>query len=54
VPVILDDALGWSDPSRLKAMGTLLAKVGETTQVLLLTSVPDRYAWVPNANVIRF
>ncbi|MBM7788090.1 AAA family ATPase [Tenggerimyces flavus] len=54
VPVILDDALGWSDPSRLKSMGSLLAKVGESSQVLLLTSVPDRYAWVPNAKVIHF
>lgn len=53
VPVILDDALGWSDPGRLQAMGALLARVGGSGQVILLTCVPDRYARIPRARTIR-
>jgi len=54
VPVVLDDALGWSDPARLQAMGSLLARAGSTTQVILLTCVPDRYAsTVPGARIVR-
>lgn len=54
VPVVLDDALGWSDPARLQAMGSLLARAGSTTQVILLTCVLDRYAGtVPGARIVR-
>jgi hypothetical protein len=54
VPVVLDDALGWSDPARLQAMGSLLARAGSTTQVILLTCVPDRYVGtVPGARIVR-
>lgn len=53
VPVILDDALGWSDPGRLEAMGALLDRVGESGQVILLTCVPDRYTRIPRARTIR-
>lgn len=53
VPVVLDDALAWSDPSRLYTMGGLLAKAGAVGQVILLTCAPDRYAYVPGAHVIR-
>nr|WP_269091088.1 AAA family ATPase [Actinopolymorpha cephalotaxi] len=54
VPVVLDDALGWSDPGRLQAMGALLARAGATGQVILLTSAPDRYVGtVPGARVVR-
>jgi len=54
VPVILDDALGWSDPTRLEAMGSLLARAGQTNQVILLTCTPDRYvSTVPGARIIR-
>ncbi|WP_020573603.1 ATP-binding protein [Actinopolymorpha alba] len=54
VPVVLDDALGWSDPGRLGAMGSLLARAGASSQVVLLTCVPDRYAGtVAGARIIR-
>ncbi|MEQ4206160.1 AAA family ATPase [Actinopolymorpha sp. B9G3] len=54
VPVVLDDALGWSDPTRLEAMGSLLARAGESNQVILLTCVPDRYAGtVAGARIVR-
>ena len=54
VPVVLDDALGWSDPGRLEAMGALLARAGTTSQVILLTCAPDRYVGtVPGARVVR-
>jgi hypothetical protein len=53
VPVVLDDALGWSDPQRLEAMGAVLARAGETTQVIILTCFPDRYIHVGGAAVVR-
>jgi hypothetical protein len=53
VPVVLDDALGWSDPQRLEAMGAVLARAGETTQVIILTCFPDRYIHVGGATVVR-
>ena len=53
VPVMLDDALGWSDPQRLEAMGAVLARAGESAQVIVLTCFPDRYVHVGGATVIR-
>lgn len=46
VPVIVDDALGSSDPSRLQLMSTLFSRMGDTGQVIVLTCVPQRYARV--------
>ena len=53
VPVLLDDALGWSDPQRLEAMGAVLARAGASTQVIVLTCFPDRYVHVGGATVVR-
>lgn len=53
VPVILDDALGNSDPERLAAMGEALAAAGEQCQIIVLTSQPDRYEHVAAATVVR-
>ncbi len=53
VPLILDDALGYSDPERLREMGAVLAVAGRRLQVILLTSVPDRYLHVGGAQVVR-
>ena len=53
VPVILDDALGWSDPGRLETMGAVLRTAGEACQVIVLTCYPDRYAAVGGATVRR-
>jgi DNA repair exonuclease SbcCD ATPase subunit len=53
VPLILDDALGYSDPERLAALGAVLSLAGEQCQVIVLTCVPDRYRHVANAHVVR-
>ena len=52
-PVIIDDALGWSDPHRLQAMGVAIAAAGRECQVIVLTCTPGRYAVVGNAKVVR-
>lgn len=52
VPVWLDDALGQSDPDRLRGMGTALQLAGERCQVVLLTCSPQRSQW-PGAQVVR-
>ena len=52
-PVVIDDALGWSDPSRLQAMGAAIAAAGRECQVIVLTCTPGRYAHVGNAKVVR-
>ena len=51
-PVVLDDALGWSDPSRLARMGAAIATAGRECQVIVLTCTPGRYAHVGNARVV--
>lgn len=53
VPAIFDDALGWSDKGRLREMGALLGRAGETGQVIVLTCVPERYDYVPGRHTIR-
>ena len=52
-PVVIDDALGWSDPSRLKAMGAAISTASRESQVIVLTCTPGRYAHVGNAEVVR-
>ncbi|MEU0094019.1 AAA family ATPase [Kribbella sp. NPDC006257] len=53
VPVIFDDALGWSDKGRLRDMGALLGRAGDHGQVIILTCMPERYEYVPRATFIR-
>ena len=53
VPLILDDALGYSDPSRLEAMGAVLALAGRSCQVIVLTCYPERYRHVGGATIRR-
>lgn len=52
-PVIIDDALGWSDPDRLERMGAAIAAEGEHCQVIILTCTPGRYAHIGNATTIQ-
>ena len=54
VPLIIDDALGFSDPSRLKTMGAAIASAGNDCQVILLTCSPGRFTHVGSAEVVRF
>ena len=53
VPVIIDDALGFSDPGRLETMGAALAHCGQHSQIILLTCTPGRFSYVGNAEVVR-
>jgi len=53
VPLIIDDALGFSDPSRLETMGAAIATAGKECQVIILTCTPGRFAHVGSAEVIR-
>jgi hypothetical protein len=46
VPVIIDDALGFTDADRLAKMGAVFNAVGGDGQVIVLTCSPERYASV--------
>ena len=52
VPVMIDDALGWSDPQRLQSMGAAIAAAGRQCQVVVLTCTPGRYSHVGSAKVV--
>lgn len=52
VPVILDDALGHSDPDRLASLAEALTSAGKSAQVILLTATPDRFAALEGARVV--
>ncbi|MHC4931476.1 MAG: ATP-binding protein [Planctomycetota bacterium] len=47
VPLILDDTLGHTDPSRLEGMGAMLRLAGERCQIIVLTCTPGRFRGVP-------
>ena len=51
-PVMIDDALGWSDPQRLQGMGAAIATAGKQCQVVVLTCTPGRYSYVGGAQVV--
>ena len=51
-PLILDDALGYTDPDRLRLMGTVLAKAAKDCQIVIFTCVPDRYGNIGEATVV--
>lgn len=53
VPVIIDDALGFTDPDRLTKMGAVFDAVGGDGQVIVLTCSPERYASVGGAHHIE-
>jgi DNA repair exonuclease SbcCD ATPase subunit len=53
VPLVLDDAFGYSDPDRLERLGSVLRDVADVGQVIVLTCVPDRYRWVSGADIVR-
>ncbi|ORV92956.1 hypothetical protein AWC11_06805 [Mycobacterium interjectum] len=52
VPVVVDDALGFTDPDRLARMGRVFDTVGACGQVIVLTCSPDRYDGVTGAHRI--
>jgi hypothetical protein len=51
--LLLDDALGSTDPDRLEALGAVLRLAGEHCQVVVLTCYPDRYRHVGGARRLR-
>ena len=53
VPVVIDDALGFTDPERLTKMGAVFDTVGDHGQVIVLTCTPTRYLGVQDAHVIE-
>lgn len=52
-PLIVDDALGFSDPERLRRMGAVLAVAGRSCQIILLTCHPQRYLHVTGARTVQ-
>ncbi|MFG1931238.1 AAA family ATPase [Mycobacterium sp. NPDC048908] len=53
VPVVIDDALGFTDAERLTKMGAVFDAVGGDGQVIVLTCSPERYASVTGAHHIE-
>lgn len=53
VPVILDDALGYSDRDRLRLLAPAFTAAAKQAQVIVMTSTPERYGHVGDAKVIR-
>ncbi|MDT5326573.1 MAG: hypothetical protein QOF25_3725 [Mycobacterium sp.] len=53
VPVLIDDALGFTDADRLTKMGEVFDAVGGDGQVIVLTCSPERYAAVGDAQHIE-
>ena len=46
-PVVIDDALGSTDATRLQLMSTLFDRVGRQAQVIVFTCMPGRFSRVP-------
>lgn len=53
VPVIIDDALGYSDSERLERLGAVLSIAGRQSQVIILTCMPERYRDVGEATSVH-
>ncbi|MFZ1161715.1 ATP-binding protein, partial [Mycobacterium sp.] len=53
VPIMIDDALGFTDPQRLVKMATVFDTLGERGQVIVLTCTPGRYDGIKDAQRIE-
>ena len=53
VPILIDDALGFTDPERLVKMAEVFDTLGERGQVIILTCMPARYDGVKGAQRIE-
>jgi len=51
-PLILDDALGYTDPERLRLMGAILAQAAKECQIVIFTCLPDRYSNIGRATIV--
>lgn len=52
VPVVIDDALGSTDSTRLELMSALFTDAGRNGQVIVLTCMPERYSRIPGRTEI--
>lgn len=52
-PVMIDDALGYADPGRIRAIATVLNDVGTRAQIIVLTCQPERFGHIGRATVVR-
>lgn len=52
VPLLLDDALGWSDPGRLERIGAAFHVAARDCQVIVLTCMPERYRAIGSATLV--
>ena len=53
VPVVLDDTLGSTDRSRLEGAGVAISVAARDCQVILLTSMPERYQHIDISQSVR-
>jgi chromosome segregation ATPase len=53
-PIFLDDALGYSDPNRLRDMALIFNEVSNYLQIIILTADPERYRNIGSSNLINF
>ena len=53
VPILIDDALGFTDPQRLIKMAAVFDTLGERGQVIVLTCTPARYDGIKYAQRIE-
>ncbi|AHW63774.1 hypothetical protein CGLY_06645 [Corynebacterium glyciniphilum AJ 3170] len=49
VPVVIDDALGFSDTARIHRMNVVLSQLAKTNQIIILTCDPARFDSIPGA-----
>lgn len=52
VPVVIDDALGYSDTTRLARLSAVFDLLAERSQVIVLTCQPERYEKIGTAEVV--
>ena len=52
-PVVIDDALGWTDPSRVAPMAQVVALAARHCQVVVLTCTPGRFSAIGDATVVH-
>jgi hypothetical protein len=52
VPILIDDALGHTDSSRINGMATIIGIAGDDCQIILLTCLPSRYIGIGNMKTI--
>lgn len=53
-PIVLDDALGFSDDARLKSLGAAFSAASDDCQVIILTCNRDRYKSIGDADFVKF